>query len=86
MAKIRKIEGLRLFNLKALILNNNNISQIENLEQTKELSTLILSHNQISEMKGMEKLKKLTKLSLSHNKIHVIALILDSFHPIFHYV
>jgi Leucine-rich repeat (LRR) protein len=57
--------------LKALILNNNEISQIENLNYTIEITTLILAHNDIEEIRGLEKMKKITKLSLSHNKIHV---------------
>ena len=75
--KIKTIEGLRLFNLKALILNNNEITEIEGLNHTPELTTLILSHNDIDEMKNLEKLKKITKLSLSHNNLHVSFLMIS---------
>ena len=63
---------MRLFNLKALILNNNEITELENLKEVPELTTLILANNQIEEIKNLEKLKNINKLSLSHNNLHVI--------------
>lgn len=62
---------MRLYNLKALILNNNEIREIEKLHHATELTTLILSHNHIEEIKNLEKLKMITKLSLAHNQLHV---------------
>lgn len=56
-------------NLKALILNNNQITYIENLPI--HLDVLILSNNQIGEITNVEKLKELNKLNLSHNSIRV---------------
>ena len=68
--------------LKALILNNNDISSITGLSCLKQLNALgnhsikyvvadvywsiVLSHNQL-EMISLDDLSLLTKLSLSHN-------------------
>lgn len=55
--------------LKALILNNNEISMIENLDSLSKLNTLVLSHNQICELDGLDALTSLSKLSVAHNEI-----------------
>ncbi|KAJ3099836.1 hypothetical protein HDU96_010546 [Phlyctochytrium bullatum] len=57
----------KLKSLKALILNNNQITRIDNISTLTQLTTLVLSHNNITEIPPMPTLTKLTKISLSHN-------------------
>ncbi|KAI9209618.1 uncharacterized protein BJ171DRAFT_453769 [Polychytrium aggregatum] len=56
--------------LKALILNNNSITVIENLTKLTKLNTIVLSHNKIDAISGLGSLAELTKLSVAHNNIH----------------
>ncbi|OJJ22385.1 hypothetical protein BKI52_06800 [marine bacterium AO1-C] len=55
--------------LKKLVLAGNQIQQIENLEQLKQLNFLDLSHNQISNIENLDQLKQLSYLDLSYNQI-----------------
>ncbi len=65
-------EGIcRLENLKALIINDNQIKSLDGLKLPKHLNTLVISRNQIEDidecLKGLESLEK---LSASHNRLH----------------
>ncbi|KAI9146082.1 hypothetical protein BKA69DRAFT_1163336 [Paraphysoderma sedebokerense] len=78
--KVQRISHhfLSLRNLKALILNDNQIKRIENLGQCLELNTLVLSHNRLTEISNLSKCAKLTKLSITHNLINAIPAFLDN--------
>jgi len=58
--------------LKALILNDNQIRRMEGFGGLTSLNTLVLSKNKIEDIEGYQNLKNLKKLSLSHNKIKAI--------------
>jgi len=62
----------KLSKLRALMLNNNQIHQMEGFGKLSSLNTLALSHNFIEKIEGFKRLSKLKKLSLSDNKIRVI--------------
>jgi Leucine-rich repeat (LRR) protein len=53
-------------------LNNNFISEIENLENNVELSILNLSGNRIKKIQGLGSLEKLGNLYLDKNLIETI--------------
>jgi dynein assembly factor 1 len=53
--------------LKALWLNNNQISVIENISHLQQLTSLYLQSNMISEITGLDALVNLDTLSLSNN-------------------
>ncbi|KAL0138942.1 hypothetical protein V8B55DRAFT_1362225 [Mucor lusitanicus] len=59
----------RLKQLKALILNNNNLLEIENIEPLLQLNTLVISHNKIDTVPRLSSLAELTKLSAAHNQL-----------------
>ncbi|XVF19667.1 hypothetical protein REPUB_Repub11eG0130700 [Reevesia pubescens] len=72
--KLRSMEEVRsLVNLRALILNDNEIVSICGLDEMKDLNTLVLSRNPISEIgNSLIKLKSITKLSASNCQIQAI--------------
>ncbi|KAJ9055425.1 hypothetical protein DSO57_1004284 [Entomophthora muscae] len=53
--------------LKALIINHNNFTTVENIGSLTELNSLILSHNKLSSPPQVHNLRFLTKLQLAHN-------------------
>jgi Leucine-rich repeat (LRR) protein len=59
----------RLKQLKALILNHNNLLEIENIEPLLQLNTLVISHNKIDTVPRLSSLAELTKLSAAHNQL-----------------
>ncbi|XVE79198.1 hypothetical protein DITRI_Ditri14bG0038600 [Diplodiscus trichospermus] len=62
-----------LVNLRALILNDNEIVSICGLDEMKDLNTLVLSRNPISEIgNSLAKLKSITKFSASNCQIQAI--------------
>ncbi|KAI9269781.1 hypothetical protein BY458DRAFT_547107 [Sporodiniella umbellata] len=62
----------KLKKLKALILNNNKLLEIENVETLLDLNTLVISHNQLDVVPEFSSLLKLTKLSAAHNKLTTV--------------
>jgi Leucine-rich repeat (LRR) protein len=65
----------RLENLKALVLNNNQIGTLtKDLKFPLSISTIILSDNLIEDMDffASKSFPSLTKISLSHNQIRII--------------
>ncbi|XP_062082537.1 uncharacterized protein LOC133788906 isoform X2 [Humulus lupulus] len=65
--------------LRAIILNDNEISSICRLDQMKELNTIVLSKNPIGEIgDSLINVKSLTKLSLSYCQIRNISASLKS--------
>ncbi|KAJ1993427.1 hypothetical protein H4R33_000682 [Dimargaris cristalligena] len=58
--------------LKALVLNNNDLHQIEHLGKAKDLNTLVLSHNKFEELPALKANVNLIKLSASFNSIRTI--------------
>ncbi|GMN61120.1 hypothetical protein TIFTF001_030204 [Ficus carica] len=74
MEEVRSIMSLR-----ALILNDNEISSICGLDNMKDLNTLVLSRNPIGEINdSLLKLKSITKLSLSYCHLQNISNSLNS--------
>ncbi|KAI9298078.1 L domain-like protein [Neoconidiobolus thromboides FSU 785] len=55
--------------LKALILNNNQLKTIDNILSLKNLNSLVLSHNDLEVIPNLSTLPNLTKLSISNNKL-----------------
>ncbi|KAJ7570359.1 hypothetical protein O6H91_01G116900 [Diphasiastrum complanatum] len=71
LTSIREVLGL--LDLRALIVNNNQITTISRLDRLANLNTLVLSHNPIRELgKSFNKLSSLNKLSLSHCRLQVL--------------
>ncbi|KAJ1968915.1 hypothetical protein IWQ62_000951 [Dispira parvispora] len=58
--------------LKALVLGNNQIQQVENLGKLEQLNTLVLSNNRLTEIPLLLKNTEIVKLSLGNNQIRVI--------------
>lgn len=65
--QIQEFPSLPL-NLKALILNNNTISKVQDISLPNGTNTLVLSKNQISQFENFTALG-LKKLSLGHNAL-----------------
>ncbi|ORZ06911.1 hypothetical protein BCR42DRAFT_383634 [Absidia repens] len=59
-------------NLKALIVNNNELEETPNLAPLVNLNTLVISHNNIQEVSDLSCLSNLVKLSASYNKLKEI--------------
>lgn len=55
-----------LVNLRALVLNNNQLTEVTNIESLILLTTLVISHNKISTI-DLSALTELSKLSATHN-------------------
>ncbi|KAI5666774.1 hypothetical protein M9H77_16627 [Catharanthus roseus] len=72
--KIKSMDEVRfLVSLRALILNDNEITSFCKLDQMKELNTIVLSRNPIREIgDAVSKIKSITKLSLSHCGLQMI--------------
>ena len=58
-----------LIHLKALVLNNNKITKIENLNKNINLTHLSFIKNQINKIENLDKNINLTNLFLEYNKI-----------------
>jgi hypothetical protein len=70
ISNIKDIIGLEnLFDLQALNLSDNRITEIKGLDTLSNLKVLKLHHNNITEIKGLENLFNLQELYLSYNKI-----------------
>ncbi|KAF5202049.1 Leucine-rich repeat (LRR) family protein [Thalictrum thalictroides] len=72
--KLLSMDEVRsLISLRALILNDNQISSICKLDQLQELNTIVLSRNPICNIReSLVKLKSITKLSLSNCQLQSI--------------
>ncbi|XP_020552223.1 leucine-rich repeat-containing protein 59-like isoform X2 [Sesamum indicum] len=72
--KLKSMDEVKsLASLRALILNDNDISSVCKLDQMKELNTLVLSRNPISSLgDSLVKLKSITKLSLSNCQLQTV--------------
>lgn len=65
-----KLSVGRLQALKALILNDNQLTLVGGLEKARELNTLVLSHNALASLGAwLAGCAQLEKLSLSHNQL-----------------
>ncbi|KAJ1652428.1 hypothetical protein IWQ61_007234 [Dispira simplex] len=58
--------------LKALVLGDNQIQQVENLGKLEQLNTLVLSNNRLTEIPLLRKNTEMVKLSLGNNQIRII--------------
>ena len=83
-ADYEKVETLNLFNnqltelpkglekltqLKNLVLQNNQLTDVKGMEKLTQLEFLNLFNNQLTDVKGMEKLAKLKTLTLNSNRL-----------------
>ncbi|KAI9487209.1 MAG: hypothetical protein EXX96DRAFT_552266 [Benjaminiella poitrasii] len=62
----------RVKQLKALILNNNELLEIENIEALHQLNTLVVSHNKIDTVPKLSSNAELTKFSAAHNQLTIV--------------
>lgn len=67
-----------LAELRAVVLNNNQLKQLPKLTRLSRLTALVASHNQLSSIPNLASSPDLTKLSLSHNQIAEIPATLSS--------
>ncbi|KAJ1980018.1 hypothetical protein H4R34_002613 [Dimargaris verticillata] len=58
--------------IKALILNHNQIVAVEHVGDLPQLATLVLSHNRIETLPPLKRNTALIKLSVAHNAIRTI--------------
>ncbi|MFC2146235.1 COR domain-containing protein [Acidobacteriota bacterium] len=73
--KLRRLPALlsKFQRLEKLVLNNNQISDISNLNELKGLMYLDLRSNRINDISSLKELKELTKLGLQNNQISDIS-------------
>ena len=59
----------KLTQIRQLILNDNQLTDVKGLEKLTKLIYLNLGGNQLTDVKGLEKLTQLTKLSFQDNQL-----------------
>lgn len=59
-------------NLRALVINNNQLKSFPRTSKKHELRTLVISHNEIDSLTGISQFSMLEKLSASNNSIRAI--------------